>query len=247
MTPEQKKSVGQLSRAFFLQVVGNCLLIGARPSLILSLDSDPAAAAALIGSMGTMGAILEFLCGPAFGRFSDRYGRVPFLMLGPLGSTVMNGLVYFFPTRNVLIVDKVITGLTVTSFVTILRGSLNDVVQGQAFAVANSSMAMWTGSAIIIAPMIASRFLSDRMAFAAASATAIINGVQLLCTFKETLPQKERRPIDWGKTNPLSFTKLFTHSRSMTLLVFAIFFQSLGEIRFAFDLAQVIWRHVPSP
>ena len=47
----------------------------------------------------------------------------------------------------VVIVGQVIKGMTLTSFVTILRGSLSDVRQGQALAMANSRMVIRTNVA----------------------------------------------------------------------------------------------------
>ena len=99
-------------------------------------------------------------------------------------------------------------------------------------------------AAIVISPIIASRFLSERVAFGLSAAVSLLNGASLLTSFKETLRLSERVPVDCLQCNPLSFIKLFSHSRTMTLLVTAIFFQTLGEIRFTMDLAMVIWRSV---
>ena len=55
---------------------------------------------------------------------------------------------------------------------------------------------------------------------------------------------RERKPINWLACNPFSFIKLFTYSRTMTTLVLAIGFQSIGEPRFAIDICSTIWRAV---
>eukprot|EP01047_Picozoa_sp_COSAG01_P040727 COSAG01_NODE_3447_length_6079_cov_12.927343_2_plen_417_part_00 len=301
MTPQQRASCRQLSVAFFLQCVSHNLVSYPRASLTLIFNGgDSAAAARVIALMATSGSMVEFVFGPCFGRLSDRYGRLLFLLVGPLGTVIFDGLVFLFPSQPVLILGKIVSTLTVTAFVTILRSALNDVVQGEAYAVANSSsahapragvpahnrpmhpppclilvvhgsgphfpllwprnsltavallsmlpplpvVAIWTGSAIVISPIIASRFVSERVAFGLSAAVSLLNGASLLTSFKETLHLSERVPVDWLQCNPLSFIKLFSHSRTMTLLVTAIFFQTLGEIRFTMDLAMVIWRSV---
>ena len=201
-------------------------------------------AARVLGLMSSAGSLLEFIFGPCFGRLSDRYGRMVFLLVGPVGTILCDGMVFLFPSQPVLIVGKVVSTLTVTAFVTILRSSLNDVVQGEAYAIANSGMATWTGSAVMLTPLLASRFLTERGSFGVAALAAAVNGAQLSLFFGETLPRNERVQVDWVKCNPLSFVKLFSHSKTMSLLVLAIFFQSVGEIRFAMDMAMIIWARV---
>jgi MFS family permease len=142
MTPQQRASCRQLSVAFFLQCVSHNLVSYPRASLTLIFNGgDSAAAARVIALMATSGSMVEFVFGPCFGRLSDRYGRLLFLLVGPLGTVIFDGLVFLFPSQPVLILGKIVSTLTVTAFVTILRSALNDVVQGEAYAVANSSSA----------------------------------------------------------------------------------------------------------
>ena len=130
LAPAQKNSIRQISLAFFLQVVSHNLVSYPRASLVLKFSGgESAAAAKVIGLMATAGSLVEFVFGPCFGRLSDRYGRYIFLLVGPLGTIVCDGLVFCVPSLPVIIASKVVSTLTVTAFVTILRSSLNDVVQ----------------------------------------------------------------------------------------------------------------------
>jgi hypothetical protein len=43
---------------------------------------------------------------------------------------------------------------------------------------------------------------------------------------------------------PPSFIKLFQRGRTLSMLSLAVFFQSVGELRFTFDIGQIIWRNV---
>ena len=216
-----------------------------RSNLVLSFNNNDAAAAArVIGAMTTAGSMVDFLFGPMLGRLSDRYGRRLFLLLGPFGAFFCDGLVFLFPTQSVLIAGKIVTTVTLTGFVTILRGALNDVVQGEAYAVANSGMAMWTGTAQCVVPLVVSRFFTYRAAYGVSALFAGLNSLYLLTSFRETLSPGERVPVNWMLCNPLSFLKLFTHSRTLSLLAMAVFFQTLGEVRFTMDIAILVWRQI---
>ena len=81
------------------------------------------------------------------------------------------------------------------------------MVQGEALAIANSEMAIYSGVGIIVGPWIAARFLSDRATFGMAALFAVLNGAMLLLRFRETLPLSERKPVKWAACNPLTFTK----------------------------------------
>ena len=52
--------------------------------------------------------------------------------------------------------------------------------------------AMWTGCAIVISPIVASRWLSERAAFGFSAAVSVLNATQLLLSFKETLAPSEQ-------------------------------------------------------
>ncbi len=241
----RKRAVTILSAVFFLQICGNCATLTARPTMLLGfVGNDSTAAAALQSMISSCGSVLEFIFGPCLGRLSDRYGRFPFLMIGPLGSLVCDGLVALYPSWATVVVGKVVSGMTVTSFITMSRGALADVVQGEEMALANSRMAVYSGLGIIASPWIAARFLTDRAAYLFSACCAVINGLVLMLGFRETLPLSDRKPVNLLACNPLSFVKLFTHSKTMTTLVLAVGFQSLGEIRFAFDVGMIIWRSV---
>ena len=58
-----------VSNVMFAGVVSTTMLMNARPSLLADLTSGQGGdAAALLGRMGSAGALAEFLTGPAIGR-----------------------------------------------------------------------------------------------------------------------------------------------------------------------------------
>jgi MFS family permease len=201
----------------------------------------------MLGTMASCGGMLEFILNPLIGRLSDKYGRFFFIMLGPVGNCVLDGLIAANPHSQALLVGgRVISGMTMTAFVTILRAAVSDVLEGSTLAAAHSQSALYSGVGIIAGPWLASRLGTDRAAFGLSSLAAGLNGLYLLNSFEETLPTGQRKEIDWSACNPLSFLKLFTtgDNNTLSLLCFAVWMQSVGEPRFTFDISMVIWKNV---
>ena len=214
-TEQQRKATEfLLIISFALACMANSATSAARADFVLSFSGgDAGAASRLMGLMASSTSVLEFCFGPCLGRMSDRFGRLAFILLGPLGLLVCDGLVSLAPVKWVVIVGQVIKGMTLTSFVTILRGSLSDVRQGQALAMANSRMvirtndlglgawgddltkhpyvqAMYSGASIIIGPLFTARLLSNlRLHYGFSAILAAVNIAMLLTKYKETLPQ----------------------------------------------------------
>lgn len=122
-----------------------------------------------------------------------------------------------------------------TSYVTIFRASISDVLSGQALAAANANSALYSGVGLVLGPWLGSRLTSDWQAFALSAIMSGLNAAYLLSHFKETLAVEDRKEVDWAQCNPLSFLYLFTKGRDLAMLCAAVFCQSVGELRFVTD------------
>ena len=70
----------------FLNVTVLCLPIQARPIIVKQLTrGDVGATAALLATLTSGVGLAEFFVNPLVGALSDAYGRLPFLLLSPLG------------------------------------------------------------------------------------------------------------------------------------------------------------------
>ena len=80
------------SQSLMFMLISSTASMNARPNMVFQhLKKDPAATAKMLGMMGSLGAALEFLLNPVFGSLSDKYGRLPFIMLGPIGNVISDG------------------------------------------------------------------------------------------------------------------------------------------------------------
>jgi MFS family permease len=101
-----------------------------------------------------------------------------------------------------LFAAKVFTGMTMTAFVTTLRASVADVLQGPTLAMANSASGLYSGIGIIVGPLLAARLPSDRSCYAFSTAVAAGTGGMLLTKYRETLPAEQRKEVDLTAFNP---------------------------------------------
>ena len=82
----------------FANVTGICMLLQARPALILrALKGDATALAKRLTMASSAVGVLELLLNPIAGQLSDRYGRRPFLLLSPVFNMVNKMLVSLNP------------------------------------------------------------------------------------------------------------------------------------------------------
>jgi MFS transporter, DHA1 family, tetracycline resistance protein len=102
-----------------LDAIGIGLMFPVMPELIEGLTGLGIGQAALWGGiLSAAFAIMQFLCGPALGALSDRYGRRPILLV----SLFVMGLDYLVmaaaPTIWLLLIARVISGVTAATYST---------------------------------------------------------------------------------------------------------------------------------
>ena len=125
-----------------------------------------------------------------------------------------------------------------TTFFTIWRAALADLVSGPDLASNTASIGIMAGFAILAGPIsstlvgaFAGQANSPRVCFLIAGMSTALNVGLLQAKFEETLPAKDRKPVRLEDANPFSFLKLLNHSwASFTLMCTAVL-QTLPEGR----------------
>ena len=214
-----------LGPATFLSVFCFCTTLASRPLMISKIMGDPAAASTTLGRLTASGALSEFVFSPLFGRLMDKYGRKPFLMGSLLTSALANGLL-FLNTSSLywFLFEVIVRKAADTVFFNAMRASLVDVLRGAELTISASRVAVYAGCGVMFGPIFTQRVLIpllggsvDMSRYAFAVNVGVLSGAAafIAAMQSETLPQEQRKPMNWLAANPLNFIAMLKASSSM--------------------------------
>jgi DHA1 family tetracycline resistance protein-like MFS transporter len=92
----------------FLDIMGSTLLMPVVPYIVREYNSD----ALTVGLLSAIYSAAAFLAAPVLGRFSDRWGRRPVLLISVLGSAIGYLIFGIGGTLWVLFLSRLIDGFT---------------------------------------------------------------------------------------------------------------------------------------
>ena len=216
----------------FLDMAGLGLIFPVLPKLIESVGhTDIAGASILAGWLYFAYGGMQFLCGPALGNLSDRYGRRPILLLSVFGLGVDYMLTAFAPNMIWLFVGRTIAGLCGASYST-ANAYLADITQPEERARAFGIMGAAFGLGFVIGPAIGGVLgeYGPRVPFFVAAGISIANFVYGYFILPETLSPELRRPFSLARSNPIGAFKIFSSYRQVLPLciVMSIYFFASG-------------------
>ena len=65
----------------------------------------------LLALISSSSGLLQFFLNPTFGTLSDRFGRKPFLLIGPAWNTIGNALIAYTQSPSLFMVLRVVSAL----------------------------------------------------------------------------------------------------------------------------------------
>ncbi len=210
----EHSSRGTLRRlyvAHVLQCLSTTMREQAAPGMVYSLfRDDMVASAKFLGNYDSFSGLVAFLVSPSFGSLSDWIGRKPFLLLWPVASTVMSGLVATRPSKWLVFLQMSLLGALVNAFETNVRSVIPDLVSGDALVNAYANIGACQGAAFFIGSGLTGVLsgVDPRLSMLAAALTSTLSGLVLM-TVPETL-RGERAPFRLRSANPLGFLGLLS-------------------------------------
>ncbi|MEL6646558.1 MAG: MFS transporter [Pseudomonadota bacterium] len=186
-----------------LDAMGIGLLMPVLPELVQTLTGGSVAEAAQwAGLIAFTYAGMQFLCGPALGALSDRYGRRPVILASILGMGCAYLLMGFAQSIIVLFIARLISGITGATF-SVANAFMADISAPDKRAANFGLIGLGFGLGFIFGPALGGwlgQYGYQAPIFAAA-ALAFANLIFGYFIMPETL--KSSRPFEWKEADPI--------------------------------------------
>ncbi len=230
MQTSRQAAIGFIFVTLLIDVMGWGLIIPVMPKLIAELKGVSISEASAYGAwLLSIYAITQFICAPAVGNLSDKYGRRPVLLFSLLGFGVDYIILALSPSYGWLFAGRVIAGITGASFTT-ASAYIADISTPETRTKNFGMIGAAFGLGFIIGPALGGLLAGWglRAPFYAAAALCLLNCLYGYFLLPESLSKENRREIDWKKANPLGSLQFLTRHREIGGLALCFFLIFLG-------------------
>jgi DHA1 family tetracycline resistance protein-like MFS transporter len=188
-----------------VDTIGLGIIIPVTPAIIKQLTGQElSGAAGWSGWLMFVFALMQFLCAPAIGNLSDRYGRRPVLIISLLALAVDYAITGWAPTIAWLFLGRFLSGVAGAAYPTV-NAYIADVSPPEKRAANFGLTGAAFGIGFILGPAIGGVIGSEwgpRAPFYAAAAITLANALFGLIVLKESLPPERRRTFELWRANP---------------------------------------------
>ncbi len=212
-----------------IDAIGLGIIIPVLPDVVRRFLSNDATISLVYGYFIALYAVLQFATSPLLGRFSDRYGRRPVLLISLFGAGIDYLFMAWAPTLPLLFLGRIISGVSGASF-TVANAYIADISDDSNRSKNFGIIGAGFGLGFILGPAIGG-FLGDygyQYPFLAAAFFNLANFAFGLFVLPESLPPEKRRPFDWRALNPFLSLKSIGRTEGVWMLVLVFFLMNLA-------------------
>lgn len=223
MNGARNPAIWMILIAAFLDMMAMGIVMPVLPGLIEDLTGSLAAAGIWTGVIGSLWALMQFLCAPVLGGLSDRYGRRPVILISTAGLTLDWILMALAPSLWWLVIGRMIGGITSAS-ATALFAYMADVTAPEARARAFGLIGAAISAGFVLGPALGGVLgdISPRLPFwvaAGFSGAAFVYGLFVL---SESLPPERRKAFAWRVANPVAALRMLGREAEIGRLAFSV-------------------------
>jgi len=207
------------------------IIVPVLPQLIVRLEGgDTASAAAVFGVFGTAFALMQFLAAPVLGALADRFGRRPVVLLSNFGLGADHVVMALAPTIPILLVGRLISGVTSSSFST-AGAYVSDVTPPERRAARFGMLGVAFGIGFIVGPALGGLVASVdlRAPFWLAAGLSFTNFLYGSFILPESLPKDRRSPFRPRAANPIGAMRFLGDRPVLVTIALAAFFAYLAH------------------
>lgn len=210
--------------AAFLDMLAMGIVMPVLPGLIENLTGSLAAAGIWTGVIGSLWALMQFICAPLIGGLSDSYGRRPVILISTAGLSLDWILMALAPNLWWLVVGRIIGGVTSAS-ATALFSYMADVTPPEGRARAFGVLGAAISAGFVLGPAMGGVLgaITPRLPFwvaAGLSGAAFLYGLIVL---PESLPHERRTTFSWRRSNTFAAIMMLGRRRDLNTLALSVF------------------------
>ena len=200
-----------------LDVLALGIVVQVMPILLLGFTAgDTGSAAEMLVLFASVWGLMQFVSSPVLGALSDRFGRRPVILLSCLGLSLDHVFMALAPTLELLLVGRVISGVT-SATISTARAYVADVSTPDQRARAFGIVGMSFGIGFVLGPAIGG-FLGEvdpRLPFWVSAAASLANALFGWFVLPESLPPERRMAFSWKRANPVGALRLLLSRREL--------------------------------
>jgi DHA1 family tetracycline resistance protein-like MFS transporter len=193
----------------------------------------------------------QFLSGPYLGRLSDKYGRVPVLVISQIGTAISFVMLALAPNAGFLFFARVLDGVTGGNII-VAQAYITDITPRQKRTEALGYIFAVFGIGFIVGPALGgllSAAFGPRVPYLIAAGAAVLTVILTWLTLDETVTEEKRQENRNSRQVRLSLTDLLRNTPLLLILAAAFIGQfGMGMLMSTFALFgdAVLFRGYPT-
>ena len=181
----------------------------------------------------------QFLAGPTIGRLSDKYGRIPVLIVSQIGTVISFIMIGAAPNITVLFAARILDGITGGNII-VAQAYITDITPPQKRTESLGYIFAAFGLGFVFGPALGgllSAAFGPRIPFFMAAVAATVTVILTWRTLTESLTTEQRLKNRAVRSNSLSPTQVLRNAPLLAILLIAFIGQfALGLLQATFAL-----------
>ncbi|HET8696080.1 MAG TPA: TCR/Tet family MFS transporter [Gammaproteobacteria bacterium] len=189
----------------YIDMLGIGLAFPILPKLVEQFEGgDISRASYIVGALAAAYSLAQFLCAPAIGALSDRFGRRPVILLALAGMAVNYLLLAFAPVLWLFAVGRMVAGAFGATF-SAAGAYLADITPPEKRAQSFGLIGAAFGFGFITGPAIGGVLggIDLRLPFLVAAGLSFADFAFTYFALPESLAAENRKPFAWRRANPV--------------------------------------------
>ena len=215
-TTVRRAAVWMILITTVLDIMAMGIIMPVLPVLIKQITGSLASAGLWTGVLGSLWAVMQFLCAPVVGGLSDHFGRRPVILVSTAGLALDSLLMALAPDLWWLVAGRIVGGMTTATGATIFA-YMTDVTAPEARTRAFGLVGAAMSAGFVAGPALGGLLgeWSPRLPLWVAAGLAACAFLYGWFVLPESLPPERRAAFAWARANPLGALKLLASDRAL--------------------------------